>query len=63
MSQQRYEYEVMRELEQEQAQMMMEYDQYQAEQAALEPHQRDGYMENMVCMNEDRLKALRENGL
>ena len=63
MSQQRYEFEVMRELEQEQAQMMMEYDQYQAEQAALEPHQRDGDMENMVCMNEDRLKALRENGL
>jgi hypothetical protein len=43
MSQQRYEYEVMRELEQEQAQI--------------------GYMENMVCMNEDRLKALRESGL
>ena len=63
VSQQRYEFEVMRELEQEQAQMMMEHDQYQAEQEALEPHQRDGYMENMVCMNEDRLKALRENGL
>ena len=63
VSQQRYEFEVMRELEQEQAQMMMEHDQYQAEQAALEPHQRDNYMENMVCMNEDRLKALRENGL
>lgn len=63
MSQQRYEYEVMRELEQEQALMMMEHDAYQAEQEALEPHQRDGYMENMVCMNEDRLKALRENGL
>ena len=38
-------------------------EQWEAEQAALEPHQRDGYMENMACMNEDRLKAIRENGL
>jgi hypothetical protein len=48
--QDRYEFEVQRE-------------EWEAEQAALELHQRDGYMENMVCMNEDRLKALRENGL
>ena len=48
--QDRYEFEVQRE-------------EWEAEQAALEPHQRDGHTENMVCMNEDRLKALRENGL
>jgi hypothetical protein len=38
-------------------------EQWEAEQAALEPHQRDGHTENMVCMNEEKLKALRENGL
>ena len=48
--QDRYEFECQRE-------------QWEAEQAALEPHQRDGYTENMVCMNEEKLKALRENGL
>ena len=63
MSQMRHEYEVMRELEIEQNAMMAEHNAYQAEQEALEPHQRDGHTENMVCMNEDRLKALRENGL
>ena len=63
MSQQRYEYEVMRELEQEQAEELAAYEHDMMMQEALEPHQRDGHTENMVCMNEDRLKALRENGL
>lgn len=63
MSQQRYEYEVMRELEQEQALMMMEYDQYQAEQEALPEHQRDGYAERMTEQADMRRKEIRENGL
>lgn len=62
MSQQRYEFEVMRELEQEQAQMMMEYKEYCAEQEALPPHKREGYSEMMIEAADFRRKEMRENG-
>ena len=75
MSEQRYHHEVMSELEQEQAQEMMEYEhymmmqemhrQYMAEQddCCLPIHKQLGYTERLCEQADIRRKELRENGL
>lgn len=42
---------------------LIEYDEYEANQADMEPHKRDGFAEMMAEMADFERKAKRENGI